>query len=314
MSKAANVHSFSQIITAVDHDMLKDSKSKQSQLKAPQHDASGGRLVMRAPSEYLPQMLNPCQSKRIIPIERGMSILDAFKDNDSWLGNQEIAERTGIPKSTVTRLTQTLAASSCLRHSPVLRKYRLAPGVLALGYAAIADSDVVTIARPFLQQFANDNGVFVALCSRDSLGMVALESCHSETTLTTLGLRVGAHVPLIFSSVGLALLAELPKDERSYLVDHVLRPYDKTYRVMLRERVVDDAVRQIEDRRYCTHIGVWNPNVSVIAAPLFISNKPPLAIGCAGPIKQFPKAKLDDQVGPKLIALISELKTLQYNN
>lgn len=268
---------------------------------------------MRPPQEQLVKLHSPPQSNLIVPIERGMAILDAFNADDSWLGNQEIAERTGIPKSTVSRLTQTLTVGGCLRHSPALRKYRLAPAVLALGYAAIADSDVVTIARPLMQKFANDNGVFVALARRDALDMVLLEICHSSTSLMTLGLRIGAHTQIVSTSVGLALLSGLPKVEQSYLIDHVLRRYDKNHRVMLRKRI-DDAVRQIEERGYCTHIGIWHPDVAVAAAPVYIANKPPMAIGCAGPKKQITKARLDDQIGPQLAELVAVLQAQPWQN
>ena len=44
---------------------------------------------------------------------------------------EDIAQRTRIPKATITRLTQTLTAEGFLTRSCQLRKYRLAPAVLA---------------------------------------------------------------------------------------------------------------------------------------------------------------------------------------
>ena len=43
-------------------------------------------------------------------LSRGLSVLRAFRPSDDGLGNAEIAARTGLPKSTVSRLTYTLQA------------------------------------------------------------------------------------------------------------------------------------------------------------------------------------------------------------
>jgi DNA-binding IclR family transcriptional regulator len=266
------------------------------------------RFVMRAPQDVQAKAAQHDNGELIAPIERGLAILNAFLADDTWLGNQEIAVRTSIPKATVTRLTQTLAAAGCLRHSPSLRKYRLAPTVLALGYAAIANSDVVTTARPLMQQLADENSVFVSMAGRDGLDMVLLENCHSASTLLTLGLRVGAHVPIAATPLGLALLSGLPQDERRYLLDHILKRYNKSYRVMLRERV-DDAVQQVADKGYVISIGDWGPDIAMAAAPLYIPNKPLMAIGCAGPTKRVTKAKLVGQIGPRLVELVNVLRT-----
>ena len=41
-------------------------------------------------------------------LARGLSVLRAFRTDDDGLSNAQIAERTGLPKSTVSRLTYTL--------------------------------------------------------------------------------------------------------------------------------------------------------------------------------------------------------------
>jgi len=51
------------------------------------------------------------------------------------LTQSEIAERTGLPKATVSRLTQTLVITGMLERDDRLRVYRLAPAVLSLAHA-----------------------------------------------------------------------------------------------------------------------------------------------------------------------------------
>src|SRR3546814_5971779 len=71
------------------------------------------------------------------------------------LGNGDIAVRTAIPRSTVSRLTRTLAVPGYLRYLPRLEKYELGPGILALGYHRLAASGLREVARPHMQAIAD---------------------------------------------------------------------------------------------------------------------------------------------------------------
>src|SRR3546814_13910625 len=79
------------------------------------------------------------------------------------LGNGDIAVRTAIPRSTVSRLTRTLAVLGYLRYLPRLEKYELGPGILALGYHRLAASGVREVARPHMQAPADPPALALAL-------------------------------------------------------------------------------------------------------------------------------------------------------
>ncbi|NIQ10280.1 MAG: helix-turn-helix domain-containing protein, partial [Gammaproteobacteria bacterium] len=59
----------------------------------------------------------------ITALARGLSVLRCFRQGDRFLGNQEIAERTGLPKATVSRLTNTLTVLGYLNHSKRFNQY-----------------------------------------------------------------------------------------------------------------------------------------------------------------------------------------------
>src|SRR5512143_1631985 len=105
-------------------------------------------------------------------LERGLKVLRCFKPGDRFLGNQEIAQRTGLPKPTVTRLTYTLTKLGHLTHVPRLGKYQLAPGALAIGYSTLANMRIRQVARPYMQELANESDIAVALGSRDRLNVI----------------------------------------------------------------------------------------------------------------------------------------------
>ncbi len=70
----------------------------------------------------------------VTALARGLEVLRAYRPGEMSLGNQEIAQRTGLPKPTVTRLTYTLCELGYLLHQPRDGGYELGPAVLGLGY------------------------------------------------------------------------------------------------------------------------------------------------------------------------------------
>jgi len=54
--------------------------------------------------------------KFVTALARGLEVLRAFTPTEGLLGNGEIAERTGLPKPTVSRLTYTLTKLGYLAH------------------------------------------------------------------------------------------------------------------------------------------------------------------------------------------------------
>jgi DNA-binding IclR family transcriptional regulator len=91
----------------------------------------------------------------ITALARGLDVLRCFRPQDRWLAHQEIARRTGLPASTVSRLTFTLAALGYLKHREASGEYALAPAVLALGFSMLSHFDIGRIARPFMQAVAD---------------------------------------------------------------------------------------------------------------------------------------------------------------
>jgi len=178
--------------------------------------SAGGSRSMGAKSE--PQH----DRKFVVALARGLDVLRAFTATEGLLGNQEIANRAGLPKATVSRLTYTLTKLGYLTHVERLSKYQLAPAALSIGYSALANMRIRQIARPYMQELANYTGASVALGSRDRLNLIYIEHCRSEHSMM-LRLDLGARIPMGTTAMGRALLAAMPEKERAWLMDHIAR-------------------------------------------------------------------------------------------
>src|ERR1041384_105638 len=109
-------------------------------------------------------------------LERGIEILRAFRPGGDTLGNGEIAERTGLPRSTVSRLTRTLVNSGMLDEVRHQRTYRLAASVISIGHAMRTGSPLLTAGGAVMRVESAGRGLSVALAAADRTMMVYLES------------------------------------------------------------------------------------------------------------------------------------------
>ena len=76
--------------------------------------------------------------KFVTALARGLDVLRCFRPYETNLTNQEIAQRTGLPKPTISRLTHTLRKLDYLVYSERTGTYRLGAGVLALGFGVLS--------------------------------------------------------------------------------------------------------------------------------------------------------------------------------
>lgn len=237
----------------------------------------------------------------VVPFARALGMLNAFTAEDQWLGNGDLAARTGLPASTVSRIAQSLVSLGYLHHEQRSRKYCLAASVLALGYAAVADSDVQKVARPHMQAFAREHQTDVCLCSRDRLDMVVLETCRPQAASTGLNLRYGVRVRVEASPSGWALLASLPEHERYYLLEQAERQQPRDWQRQRRRSA--EAIRQVRELGFCSSAALGDPTISVVAAPLVVVAQGPLVLACLGSSLRMSRARVERELGPKLIAM-----------
>lgn len=242
----------------------------------------------------------------VTALARGLEVLACFRSGDAMLGNQEIAQRCKLPKSTVSRLTYTLTRLGHLTHVESTGKYRLGTATLSLGSAMLVRLDVRQIARPLMQELADFSKTEVSLGTRDRFSMIYIENCRSSALLT-LSLDVGSRIALATSAMGRAWLAALPNDERLPVLDQ-LRARDEATWEPLRAGV-DKALQDYRSLGVTCSFGEWQRNVNAIARSFQPGNGlPPMVINCGGPSFNLPPEFLLSEVRPRLIELTGRIE------
>jgi len=253
-----------------------------------------------------PEQRTDTDRQSVRALERGLEILRCFKPGDRFLGNQEIAARTGLPKPTVSRLTYTLTRLGYLSYSDKYGKYHLDSAVLALGYSYLVNMDVRRIARPLMQELAEYAQASVAFGVQDRLSMLYIEAYRSSATVT-LTLDVGSQIPIATTSMGRALLCALPEAERNSILEQVqIRNKADWPRI---EAGIEQARKDYAERGFCLSLGDWKRDVHAVAAPLVPADGSRILVfSCAGAAFQLRRHMLEDDIGPRLLNLITNVK------
>lgn len=242
----------------------------------------------------------------VTALARGLELLACFRSGDKALGNQELAERCQLPKSTVSRLTYTLTKTGHLDYVDSLGKYRLGSATLALGSAMLARLDVRQVARPLMQELADFSQGMVSLGMRDRLSMIYVENCRSQTALT-LSLDVGSRIPLANTAMGRAILAEMRADERSQLLTQIQQADEAHWQTVAKE--IQLSISEYQELGCCTSFGSWQKDVNAIAVAFYPGNgMPPVSINCGGPAFTLSSSFLLAEVRPRLLDLVRRLK------
>jgi DNA-binding IclR family transcriptional regulator len=245
--------------------------------------------------------------KFVVALARGLEVLSCFHAGDHFLGNNQIAERTGLAKSTVSRLTYTLTEVGYLRFDPSLNKYRLGTAVLSLSYSLLGQMDVRRIARPLMQALAEHTQAAVNLGVRDRLSMVYIDTYRNASTYAV-QLDVGSQIALATSSMGRAYLAALPEAERLGVMEEIRASDEQNWPRI--KQGIEQAVLDYREKGYCLSLGDWRREVHAIAIPLVAADGSEImGFSCSGASFQLRPQVIEEDIGPRLLNLVGNVKT-----
>ena len=202
-------------------------------------------------------------------LERGIEILRAFRPGSEVLGNGELAERTGLARATVSRLTQSLVESGFLQYDAALRAYRLGAPVLSLAHAMRGGSAVLQVAAPLMRELAQAEHLNVGLAMADRDEMVYLESIRYSRKASLRTVVAGQRVPMALTSLGRAWLAVAPEHERDALMAHFSGRFAHWPEL---EAQIQAAVAHVRRHGWC--IASWQPEVMAMSTPLRLGHFP----------------------------------------
>jgi IclR family acetate operon transcriptional repressor len=234
--------------------------------------------------------------RHVAAVERAVAVLDALSDGSAELGTNEIARRTGINASTVSRLLATLANARFVEHVPATGRYRLGPRLLQLGSLVLGRLDLRDVARPRLHVLAAVTGMTATLSAPGEHDAVTVDFVQSDATVQSVA-RVGRPSIGHATAAGKVLLAfgkaEPPSGQ--------LKSY--TRRTITEHARLEAELTRVARQGYAEAAGERELDLNAIAAPVFDADGELAGIvGLQGPASRFGRDAMRAAVEPLLAA------------
>jgi IclR family acetate operon transcriptional repressor len=233
---------------------------------------------------------------RVQSIERAFAVLGVLSQGP--LGVTEIAERVGLPKSTVARLLSALQAEGVVERAPDRPLYRIGARLTALSLPDAPGAGLVAIARPDLEDLAANVGEAAGLGIPDGFRVHYVDQVDTPNAVQARD-WTGTRVPMHAVPSGLVLLAHLRASDLDAFLSHPLERFTP-------HTVTDPAALRARLARVRADGHAWvreefDVGISSVAAPVGAGGAVVAAIHVHGPSYRFPPPGAEGRIVTALV-------------
>lgn len=220
-------------------------------------------------------------------IRRAFGVLGTLADGP--LGVTEVADRSGLPKSTAARLLATLADEGAVEQIAGDTAWRLGPRLVTLAAGFSFARSLAALARPTLIELAEASGEAAGLGIPDGDLIHYIDQVDTPNPVLVRD-WTGARAPLHAVSSGQVLLAfRAPAAIERYLE----RPMERfTEHTLTDPGAVRERLREVRRQGATWAISEFDPDIASVAAPVADgSGEVVAAVHLHGPAYRFPPAE-----------------------
>ena len=236
----------------------------------------------------------------VTALAKGLTVLTAFDPSRPAMNLLELAEATGLNKSTIQRSVFTLEAMGYLARDGGSKRYRLTVKSLEVGTGYLQTAELIERANPFIQQLNRQTGESCNLLEPWGTDMVyvARFTSHKEMPIHV---PIGQRLPIYCTAAGRAYLSALPTEaaasciERSNLVAFTAHTVTDPAEIMeLLQRARTDGFSLIAEEIYVGDIAVGACIVNAEGQPL-------ASINISVPHSRWRPEQVRSELAPQLV-------------
>ncbi len=225
-------------------------------------------------------------------VSRALDIIQLVGMKKGGLGVTEIAKQMDINKSSVYRILVTLAQYGYIEQDESTGLYKLGYKFLEISSKLLDSIDIRSEAGPFLKQLEDSTNEVIHLVVYDQGEVVYIEKLEGTETLR-MHSKVGKRAPMHCTSVGKAILANLPSGMVHEIVERKGLPMHTKHTITDKDALFKELV-QVKQNGYALDLEENENGISCIAAPIFDHlGKVVAAISISGPTIRMTEERLD---------------------
>ncbi|MFY0680647.1 MAG: IclR family transcriptional regulator [Thalassovita sp.] len=199
-------------------------------------------------------------------VGKALEVLDQVAYFDRPVRFGELLEQSRHPKATLYRLVQTLTNQGMLSYDEDRQTYAAGMRLVGLAHAAWRQSSLAPLARPFLDELAEDVGETIHLAQLDR-GQVLYVDKRSATAPLEMFSQAGKIGPGYCTGVGKAMMAFLDSDAKE---DAIRRQafFAHTPHTLASEEALTAELTEIQNDGVAFDREEHEPGIICIAAPI----------------------------------------------
>lgn len=143
-------------------------------------------------------------------LAKGLAVISCFDAEKPELTISEVAELNDLSRASARRILLTLAQLGYVKERGT--KYSLSPKTLSLGYGFLASAGVADIIAPHIAELSADIRESVSAAVLDGSEIIYVAR-SAPAKVMQIRIAIGTRFPAAATSLGRALLADLPDEE-----------------------------------------------------------------------------------------------------
>lgn len=224
--------------------------------------------------------------KSVRTVERALDILLCFTKK-SELTLTEISRMSGLNKSTVYRLLQSLVKKGFVDKNKETDKYRLGFAIWELSVHMERKEDPAVLFLPEMERLRDALDETVTLYVRDGRQRVRVQAVESRQTIRRVA-PLGARMPLYVGASGKILIAYAPRHVQEYILA------DPDWPEAIDKEAFECQLAEIKRKGYATSIEEREAGAAAISAPILNrQGECVAALAVSGPVGRMTLAKME---------------------
>ena len=146
-------------------------------------------------------------------VERAFALLEELSRHPGGMHLTELSEKAGLHKSTVHRMLCALSSLGYVKKADGVGKYALSLKLLELAGRVADRTDVLDVARSYLDALRDTAGETIHLVLRDGREIVYIYKAENPQNAYRLFSQIGMRRPLYCTAAGKSILANLSDRE-----------------------------------------------------------------------------------------------------
>lgn len=233
-------------------------------------------------------------------LAKGLQVLCAFTPGHRSMTLSEIAQRTGMSKSSAQRSVHTLQTLGYVGKHAITQRFCLLPKVVELGFHYLHAHPLIHAAHSYLAQLARDSGETATLTEPVGEHMLYLAQVLTTQHVPVLT-PVGTLVPIYASSCGRAYLSHLPTMQWQDALQAMERPA-RTRHTLIQVSDIVQRLHQCREQGYATNCEELFLGDMGIAAPVLNARGDVVgAVHIAPPISRWSMADAQQKLAPLVL-------------